>query len=320
MESGPELPDGLMLPDGTLNSGHIIKREILYRGMNGQAVERIYCRPGQSYIYKPLTNDEQWGKEKWVYDHVLPSFPPIYPKILLSSFNRQTGGHAILFEDMGRLDHIFRKEVAVELAELVASWHALDTVPLLDAPLRGPKPPIEAIIGDLRRNQAETAAALMSASIPEALLIRVYQAMEHAEFPAKPVISHGDLHAGNYAAVQGRLVVLDWEHTHLNSPLWDLYHMIDMSHPLFPKSMTEDSRNDILQAYLKAAGHDGHLSGKEGADFKRQYMLFASIFSIWMIRLIQGDLARNDGKWPREQLIRQLQETTESLKQCADGL
>ncbi|MBW7456872.1 phosphotransferase family protein [Paenibacillus sepulcri] len=320
MEAEPKLPEGVMLPDGTLNSELISRREIIYRGMNGQAVERIYILPGQSYIYKPLTNDDQWGKEKWVYDHILPSLPHIYPRMLLSSFNLQTGRHTIIFEDLGHLEHGFREPVAVELARQVAGLHSLSTDHLFHAPLRGPKPPIEAIVGELLRDQAETIEALSDVSIPRMRLETLYEAMEQTVFPDLRVVSHGDLHSGNYALAAGRLVVLDWEHTHLNSPLWDLYHMIDMSHPLFPKRMTADSRNAILQAYLEAAEGRGYLSGINAAAFIREYMLFASIFSIWMLRLIQGDLARDDDRWPRAQLEQQLEETTASLEQCADWL
>ena len=61
------------------------------------------------------------------------------------------------------------------------------------------------------------------------------------------VLSHGDLHLGNYAAVNGQVKVLDWEHAHLNSRYWDLYHVIDLSHPIFPKEMTTNIRERLLE-------------------------------------------------------------------------
>lgn len=47
--------------DGTLNDTLVRNREILYIGTNGRHVERFYVSTSESYIFKPLTNDDQEG-------------------------------------------------------------------------------------------------------------------------------------------------------------------------------------------------------------------------------------------------------------------
>ncbi|MBW7477645.1 aminoglycoside phosphotransferase family protein [Paenibacillus oenotherae] len=309
-------PADLVLPDGSLNGRWARGREILYRGMNGQAVERFYMDGPLSYIYKPLTNSGQWGQEKWVYEHVLPSFPPLYPQLLAASADRSTGLHWMIFEDMGKLRHEFSASAAAELARHVSWWHSQPVDRLVHIPLKGPKPPMEQMVAELLGNEAGVRKMLADISLPEDMQEHVYAALKRGLFPAERVLSHGDLHLGNYAQVSGRIVVLDWEHAHLNSPFWDLYHIIDMSHPSFPKSITSSARLLILQAYGERRG-----GGLKEPEFLREYALFACAFSLWMLGLIAGDLAAGgETKWPREQLERQLQETIASLRQCAEML
>ena len=129
------------------------------------------------------------------------------------------------------------------------------------------------------------------------------------------MLTHGDLHIGNFAIVDNELKILDWEHTHLNLPHWDLYHLIDMSHPLFPKKITSPLRERILESYLGQVEYE-----VDREAFINEYYLFASVFSIWMILLIQKDLVENGGKWSAVQLNTQLEETVSSLQQCAAAL
>ncbi|MBO7745667.1 phosphotransferase [Paenibacillus sp. MWE-103] len=337
-------------PDGTLNEALIAGRETLYTGMNGQRVERLFLSTGARVIYKPLTNDSQLGLEAWVYARVLPLLPQIYPKLLAFSGNAlpdaehagpdvaagaaDPAGHGeaggwCLFEDLGPLSHAFDAATAEALVPYIAQWHALPVDGLLDAPLLGPKPMIEALLADVLDREDALHAAL-SAALPEgaALLERVAAPLRsggalHVTAPgwSRRVLSHGDLHLGNYALASGGVKVLDWEHAHLNSPYWDLYHLIDLSHPVFPKTMDADVRSRLLDVYVSEAARRGMPA--DGAEFKREYALFAAVFSLWMLLLIEKDLAalRRDAalpaKWSPEQLRRQRTETLASFAQCA---
>lgn len=76
------LPKNIVGRNGSLNDKEILKREIIYQGMNGKNIERFYLSPTESYVFKPLRNNDQLGKELWVNEHLLPLFPKIYPKMV----------------------------------------------------------------------------------------------------------------------------------------------------------------------------------------------------------------------------------------------
>ncbi|MFB5674455.1 phosphotransferase family protein [Paenibacillus terreus] len=307
-----------VLPDGTLDGQRIWKREILYTGMNGRHVERFYVSPDESYIFKPLTNDGQEGKERWVYEHLLPSFPPIYPELLDKSDTLDPDTSWMIFEDLGAMCHVYDDELALSVIPHMVWWHGQPTEALRQVPLQGPKPPIQHIAADIRARQAEAEAALLSLEVQHLTVRSLFDLLERQPFTEADVLCHGDLHLGNYTRVNGRLIVLDWEHVHLNSRLWDLFHLIDMSHPLFPKCMSPQSRSRLLDAYVDQALQSGAVLHPQ--DFKREYYLFAAVFSVWMLLLIRSDLERDDGTWPEEALRTQLRETLDSLTQCADEL
>jgi len=312
------LPRGMILPDGSLDGRLIARREALYTGMNGSSVERLRLTVGGSCIFKPLTNDGQWGAELWVYKHVLPYFPPLYPRLLAASINSQEGRHWLLFEDLGSLDHSFREETAIELMQHIAWWHAFPTGGLLNGPLQGPKPPIEMLAADLISDEENVLRTGEELGVEAIHLQAVLNILKRGEMPFEheKVLSHGDLHAGNYAMSDGRLIVLDWEHMHLNSPFWDLYHVLDMSHPTFPGTMTPPVREKLLEAY--AAQRKQHGCKQDTELFQKDYALYAAVFSLWMLRLIEGDIRRGSALWPLPALIRQRQETVASLSQCLE--
>lgn len=310
-----ELPNNIVLHDGTLNEQLIQKREILYKGMNGRFVERFYLSPSKSYIFKPLTNNNQLGKEVWVHEHILPLFPAIYPKIISYSISEHMELNWMILEDLGQLSHDFNEESVMGVIKWVAWWHSLPVEKLENVPLTGLKPRIEEIVADVCSKKKQLLRLLPSLNMKEELMDVIFAQLNHLNFSEKQVLTHGDLHTGNFAIVGNELKILDWEHTHLNSPHWDLYHLIDMSHPLFPKKITRPLRERILEAYL------GQVAFKhDRARFFQEYYLVSSVFSMWMILLIQKDLEANDGKWPIEQLKTQLNETVASLQQCAAAL
>jgi thiamine kinase-like enzyme len=311
-----ELPKNIVRANGTLNDEKILKKEILYKGMNGKYVERFFLSPTKSYVFKPLTNNDQLGKEVWVNEHILSSFPNIYPKMVSYSANHQDlEQNWAIFEDLGQLTHVFNEETVFGVTKLIAWWHSLPTEKWENVPLKGPKPHFQDIVSEVILKKDNFIKLLPLLGIEEKVILYLFTRLEQSEFSKKMVLSHGDLHLGNYAVANNRMVVLDWEHTHLNMPYWDLYHVIDMSHPIFPKQITSEFREQILKIYLDQINHTVN-----GEEFIQEYHLFSAVFSIWMIMLILKDLKSNDGKWSKEQLENQLNETVSSLKQCANSL
>ncbi|MFL6556132.1 MAG: phosphotransferase [Bacillus sp. (in: firmicutes)] len=310
-----ELPDHIVCANGTLNEHLILKKEFLYKGMNGRFVERFYLNPKTSYIFKPLTNNGQLGKEVWVNEHILTNFPTIYPKIISYSVSECTESNWMILEDLGNLSHEFNEETALGIIKWVAWWHSLPVEQLGNVPINGLKPKIEKMVSELLVKKEEVYRLMPSLQIEKGLIDRIFLQLIHLEFSELQVLTHGDLHTGNFAIVGSELKILDWEHTHLNLPYWDLYHLIDMSHPLYPKKISSSLRECILESYLDqvAFQHDR-------VSFFKEYYLFASVFSIWMILLIQKDLVVNGGKWSILQWTTQLDETVASLHQCATAL
>jgi hypothetical protein len=313
-----QLPKNIVQSDGTLNDELIVKRENIYRGMNGRFVERFFVTPTKSYVFKPLTNNEQLGKEVWAYEHVLPIFPQIYPRIIANSTSHDPRLNWLIYEDLGTLEHVFNEEHVLRLVNLVAWWHSFPTGKLADIPLKGPKPGIIEVVSEILLKKEEFIGLMPKLQMEEREILPIYSLLVQKEFSNNKVLSHGDLHLGNFAVVNNRIMVLDWEHTHLNSPLWDLYHLIDISHPSFPKTVTNQFRLRILKRYLEQLD----LNGMEvnHRDFIQEYYLFSSAFSIWMILLIIKDLHSRDRKWTSKELNRQLLETVACLKQCAAAL
>ncbi|MCZ8522076.1 MULTISPECIES: phosphotransferase family protein [Paenibacillus] len=299
---------------GTLDDSRIVKREILYTGMNGRHVERFYLSPTESYVFKPVTHSGQRGREAWVYDQVLGSLPPIYPRMLArSGESAPENGSWVIYEDLGRLQHTFREEIVLQVVEEMARWHASPVERWNEAPMRGPKPPIEEIAGGLLRS-SDTLAELLPSPGAAGMLQELLRRLESHTWSGRRVLSHGDLHLGNYAPLNGRVVVLDWEHAHLNVPCWDLYHLVDLSHPVFPKTVTEALRERLLDTYLDCSGERSELGR---SAFKQEYYLFSAAFSLWMLGLIAGDLRRQSGPWDVSELESQREETLENFIQCA---
>lgn len=309
------LPENIVRANGKLNEEIILKKEILYKGMNGRFVERFYLTPSTSYIFKPLTNDGQLGKEVWVHEHILPNFPAIFPKIISYSISERTDLNWMIFEDLGPLSHEFNEESVMGVIKWVAWWHSLPIEELGNVPVTGLKPKIEEIVSDVCVKKDEFYRLLPSLKIKEELIDAIFPQLNRLDFLEKKVLTHGDLHTGNFAIVGDELKILDWEHTHINSPYWDLYHLIDMSHPLFPKKITSPFRDRILESYLSLVKFE-----IDRDYFFKEYYLFATVFSMWMILLIQKDLVENGGKWSVEHLNTQLEETVSSLQQCATAL
>jgi thiamine kinase-like enzyme len=286
--------------------------------MYGKKVERFFVTAQDSYIFKPLTNQDQIGKEVWIHDHILSVFPPIYPRIIAKSVSNHNDINWIIFEDVGHLEHRFNVDIALSVTKEMVQWHQLSIERYRDADLQAPKPLIEEIKLELTARKTEVLGLANSYFLPKIMIETVYLHLKNCTFSKELVLSHGDLHLGNFALTNKKLIILDWEHAHLNSPLWDLYHLLDMSHPLFPKSITPNTREQVLNFYIEEVRACGNKLNQ--LEFKQEYYLFSATVSIWMLLLIQNDLQKAESKWPAANLKKQLNETMNSLKQCIEQL
>ncbi|MBP2001544.1 thiamine kinase-like enzyme [Paenibacillus shirakamiensis] len=312
-----------MYPLTKLNDSHrhfpglpMLKREVLYTGMNGQQVERIYSTLDKSYIYKPLTNDSQSGRERWIYHHILPLLPDIYPALVDASFEKEGPDSWLLFEDLGPLRHVFRMDTAREVLKHMARWHTFPHHHWPDGlTLQGPKPSILQMAAELCA-RAEDLYRVTAWAIPEEAenIVQFIRAVDVDEtfFRDAVVLTHGDLHLGNYSKVRGRTMILDWEHAHLNLPYWDLYHVLDVSHPLYPRRITPSQRTTLLHYYMHQSAQYGEKLDKE--IFMRNYRVFSCVFSLWMLLLVESDLSSGQTPWPQDKLLVQREEIKDSLR------
>ena len=150
-----ELPANIVLESGSLNDALILKREILYKGMNGRFVERFFLSSSKSFIFKPLTNNDQLGKEVWIHQHILPQFPAIYPKIISYKISELPEMNWMIVEDLGALTHDFNVKSVLEVIKWVAWWHSLPIETIGPVPTSGLKPQIGEIIADIVNSKEE---------------------------------------------------------------------------------------------------------------------------------------------------------------------
>lgn len=310
-----------VLPDGRLDYSKLWcgRHEILYKGLNGRDVERFYISPDQSYIFKPVTQQGQQHKERWIHDHVLTHFPPIYPQIVTRSGRHTAPQNSwLIMEDAGPLMHIFSMETAQQVAKHIAWWHALPRASFPELGHLGPKPAISQMNDHILQQQDEVLQHLSDLPLDEQAIQLLLQLLRDYHWTSEQVMSHGDLHLGNYAHTPHGLVILDWEHAHWNTRYWDLVHLLDMSHPLFPRRITPDIRKQVLHSYLDETILHGNALDTQ--SFIQQYMLSVCVMSLWMLLLIEADLRQGQGPWPKHALRRQRIETADSLVQCTTEL
>ncbi|MFD1887224.1 phosphotransferase family protein [Paenibacillus wenxiniae] len=262
----------------------------------------------------------------------------------------------IVTEDIGVLEHRHSSAVLEQVIDQMAGWHTVAAHHLTRLPQTGQKPPLPIASSSLLERWEQVQAVMQEIAlsihasaahandtfpscceplphVSEQLLLalqhHIYEATER--IAAQPsVLLHGDLHAGNYGVnPQGTMIILDWEHSHAGSLFWDLYHLIDLSHPLFPREMTAELRHSLLKRYWVASGSGKAIAATHSqrypvvlrayntfAEFEKDYLLYAIIYSIWMLLLIQNDLRQQPPIWPHALLLAQQAETQQHMEQC----
>lgn len=197
------------------------KSELLYRGLNGREVYRVFMNPEESYILKSST---------W--------------------------------------------------------WHSLPITDIQQASLKGQKPTYLNMINDLLSNKTELLQLTTLHTIDPTLILELFSRMKSEKLSEELVFSHGDLHVGNYTVSNDQLIIIDWEHTHLSCRYWDLYHLFDLSHPLYPKGLALTWRSRLLDFYVEKAMHSNPRLDLH--RFIYEYNLFASVFSLWLLKIDRG--------------------------------
>ncbi|MCM3126856.1 phosphotransferase family protein [Paenibacillus provencensis] len=302
------LPAGLAALDINVHA-----REMLHIGLEGRRVERLITDSPTSYILKQLSTDTVFTGESWAYARVLPYLPSMYPRLIAhSEGDHQEDIPWLLFEDVGTLEHNADEAMLLQVTEWMAIWHAVPLASYPELTSYGQKPGLASILSNLMSKKSISMDLLRALGSVEKSIDYFFHLLESHGFSQAVVYSHGDLHPGNFGRTSsGRIVVMDWEHNHRSTPMWDLYHLLDMPHPLFPRKTDPQTREKVLDTYLELTRSNGTIYDKTA--FKREYMLFAAAFSLWMLHLIEGDLQDSDSIWPHDKLIRQREETRQTI-------
>lgn len=304
----------LVLDSGTLDPSKVRECHTLYTGRNGKSIIRFTPAYAEgSYVFKPLTNPATIGREIWVQEHLLPHLPVSVPRIVASADHGDPERYWTIFEDAGPLRHALRDEEVIEACKAIPLWHQLN-VELVPEHFIGDKPDSLATGNFLLSNWERLSTLIAQWGFEPGTVecLREIVSNPGEMRNDENVICHGDFHRGNIAFRQGELILLDWEHVHRNHPFWDLYHLLDMTHPRFRRTITMQLRLSALTAYLDrriAMGWEGH-----AASFLRDYHKYAAIHSAWMMMLIQSDLEKES--WPLSDLLAAKEETIQSLADC----
>lgn len=316
-------------PDGTLGGVKVLRRETLYRGLNGNRVERFWDAR-RSYIYKPVGFPKTAGREQWVVRHLKPLISGIrMPEILASSETVQGSEEArawLIYEDLGQLRHIRTVAEVAEAAGWAAEWHGLPAE-LVPAGYDGHTPLFEEVAATLLGEPALLDKRLADAGITDAGWWTADLAGWIRRVPAVRTVTHGDYHPGNIAREGHQRIVLDWEFVHRNHPYWDLYCLMDITSFRYRKvPVSNRGRLGALESYRQALAASESGAGTPAIqrhnwcrdlsleDLAAGYAVYASVYSAWIIGLIEHDLAA--GRASRRQLMRQFRETAGVLADC----
>lgn len=326
--------EGYIRSDGSLGGKEVLRREMLYRGRHGLAVERFYDAR-RSYIYKPVGFPETAGREQWVARNLAPRLPGIrMPAILGASEpggDKQAGAAWLIYEDLGPLRHPRTAMEVAEAAGWAAAWHVLP-VDLVPSRFDGHTPLFAEVAAQVLADRREIEARLVRAGAIGAAEWAASLPDWISAMPAAEAIVHGDYHPGNVAMNGGAPVVLDWEYVHRNHPYWDLYALMDITSFRYRRvPVGNPGRLRVFRQYraaLETADGTGDRARRHWCesvsfrDFVRGYAVFASVYSAWILGLIEQDMAA--GRAPRRQLARQGRETAAVWNDCrallaADG-
>jgi hypothetical protein len=314
-----QMLSSVVTSNGELNANLVARRSPLYTGRNGKVIERFEVEFDgriESYIFKPLTNGSTCGRERWVYEHLLASVPVRVPKLYATAEHEDPDRFWAIYEDMGELSHHLEASDYEIAAACIPLWHSL---PLARVPalFKGDKQELIDLLDEVYEEygcDARGRVRLLSLGLKEDQVAAIEKMLRQLNgcYKTEIVISHGDYHQGNLARREDEIIILDWEFVHHNSVYWDLYCLLDMSHPDFPKRVSPSTRLAALQAYRNKRLSLGWETGS--MSFITDYHCYAIIHSLWMLGLIEKDLQK--GQWDMSKLRRAQEETIHSLVDC----
>ncbi|WJH36488.1 phosphotransferase [Paenibacillus sp. CC-CFT747] len=205
--------------DHLLLDGLVTAREPIYRSPNGKTIERFRLHGQEaSCIFKPLTNEELLGRERWAQRELLPRLRFRYPRLLAEAAHEDPATYWIILEDAGSLSHAGEFDVLAHAVRHVSSWQRLPAA-IVPAGYAGQKPLLPEVLSVLARERSRLTRLLAEQGVSAERIAKLYRlAGQAASLPDEQVVSHGDLHIGNVALLDGEAVILDWEHVQLNSP------------------------------------------------------------------------------------------------------
>ncbi|OCT13478.1 hypothetical protein A8709_17900 [Paenibacillus pectinilyticus] len=306
--------DIIFSDSGEVTNGIPHSKEIIYVGRNGNRIERVRLElkaPITSYIYKPLTNYSSIGKEVWVQEHISSRIPEVrVPQISYYSKSNDPEHYWMVLEDLGEVEHPFGVDVLLKTAELIPYWHRLPKELVPDA-FMGHSPLVNELQLFFEEKSAVMKPILEKHGFTSDELAYIYGDMlTLLPFESETVISHGDLYPLNIAEIDHELIIFDWEYIHKNSVFWDLYSLMDITSPQYRRPVLDQtSRIDVLTRYLTARQK---LEFPTKLSFIRDYHTFSALYTLWLLVLIEGDLAHD--KHDRSALLQQQQESIGIMK------
>jgi hypothetical protein len=303
--------------DGQLDASCISHKETIYTTKNGNYVVR-FIYDGVSYIFKPCSTAAAC-REQWAQQYLIPSIMEVKAPLLLASGGTQDPTlDWIIYEDLGSLVHCNNADDIIRAAGIIPSWHRIPTDRMLKG-MMGHSPSYSEALKVISIKPDSVNEILAANGVSISNISSWWAQLPNWEWLIQDhqVVSHGDYYPLNIALQDEQSIVLDWEYVHVNSMYWDLYSLMDItSHRYSRIPLSHSDREAALHQYW--VGMDSIIPTEQYNDFIQGYYIFASVYSTWILTLIEADLRQSTVS--ADALIRQQQESLMVFQQCLQGL
>jgi hypothetical protein len=303
--------------DGQLDAAHISHKEAIYTARSGKHVER-FTYQGVSYIFKPCSTTAT-SREQWAQQYLIPSIQGVKVPLLLASGGTQDPTlNWIIYEDLGSLIHCNHADDVIRAAGIIPSWQR---IPTLRVPLgvMGHSPYYAQVLKAITIEKDNVNAMLEARGLSPSVISSWWALIPNWEqfIHDHQTVSHGDYYRLNIAFHNRETIVLDWEFAHVNSMYWDLYSLMDItSHRYSRIHLHHSDREAALYQYW--IHRESFIPAEQYNDFIQGYYAFASVYSVWILTLIEADFQQSSV--PMDALRRQQQDTQLVFQQCLHGL
>jgi hypothetical protein len=272
------------------------------------------------------TQESEVERLCFIQSFVEQSLPVQVPHILstghtrLSTKDKEQCVHWIEYED-AQMQPLPWNQVRIlaaikQLAELHKRGTRFTGDERLLERLRSHTPAVDAIQTELKAfGRSRFKAATIKWQIPYGARSRLLRLYDDAVFNwnaahVPDTICHGDCHLGNilWSRERRHPMWIDWEYLHVNSPYFDLFQFLDATSPTTPL-MRYASRIRVLRHYVKTK--EPKWSSRARRAWVRGYYRYAILHLLWILTRIDADWST--GRFPQDQLSRQLSETVQAL-------